>query len=103
MTRYMVRVELPGKQPGDYEHLHKSMGRAGYFRVIEGRKGWWHLPHAEYTCLADGWTSERIRDEVLTLARSHHRKARVFACVANAAAWTNLRPVTDDDPAPDDA
>jgi hypothetical protein len=79
------------------------MRSAQYRRVIEGTEGrWWHLPHAEYTCLANNWTTAQIRDEVRGIAERHHNKARVF--VTKSADWaaSGLRRVTADDPEPDD-
>jgi hypothetical protein len=103
VTRFIVRVELPNKPPADYDQLHKDMRKAKYFRVIEGENGWWHLPHGEYTCTATDWTAQTIRDEVLEIASGSHPKPRVFATEAGGGlAWVNLRPVTPQDPAPDD-
>jgi len=102
MPRFVVRVELPGKPPGDYGQLHRDLRAARYYRVIKGEKRWWHLPHAEYTCQANGWTVTQIRDEVLALARASHSDPHVFVSEASNSAWVNLRPVTAQDPAPDD-
>lgn len=49
MSTFMVRVELHGAKPEDYEALHEKMEYAGYQRTITADSGReYQLPDAEY-------------------------------------------------------
>ena len=94
MARFTVRVELFGEPEQEvYETLHEKMQAKKYFRVIQGREEWYHLPTATYDHLAEA-SAPTIRDEVWTIAQSVWEDPGVLVTESARRSWQGLRTAT---------
>lgn len=53
MASFTTRVELHDGD-ADYDNLHEAMERKGFLRHVEGTKGTYRLPDAEYDLMRMG-------------------------------------------------
>ncbi|EKL1152036.1 TPA: DUF2622 domain-containing protein [Klebsiella quasipneumoniae subsp. similipneumoniae] len=72
MSTFIVRVELHGAEPEDYEDLHGKMESAGYERQITADSGIrYQLPDAEYIRFpATGLNAHDIGQDAYRIADS---------------------------------
>ena len=78
MPQFFVRIELPEPPKADYDELHEKMEAKHYYRTVDTTNGSRRLPHATYTCSADGWTKDQVLEEAFAIAQQVHTKPRVI-------------------------
>ena len=94
MAKFNTRVELRKLTSADhrdtYERLHSAMEEAGFERSIEGAKGTYRLPHAEYNKESATQTCVQVRDEAKGIADSVHKPNGVITWEYREMAWKGL-------------
>lgn len=87
MARYIVRVELLGADPRDYDMLQKNMKAMGFSREIKDADGKrFDLPASEYTIVRDSST-RCVREEVRKIASRIKTQYYVLVSEAADTAW----------------
>lgn len=96
MTTFIVRVELHGAEPSDYEELHEKMEGKGYSREITADSGnQYQLPDAEYILYpATGLSAEDVSQEVYKIAGSVKSEPGVLVTEAASIEVIGLRSPT---------
>ena len=84
MTAYLVRVELFGAGPNDYESLHESMKSKGFTREVSYETGEIQkLPIGTYVGYSH-LSAVGVRDEVMAISSPFSTKtASIFVCDYN--------------------
>lgn len=87
MAIFTVRVELRGANWETYEKLHNQMRLAGFSKEVTGYDGVsYQLPDAEYVA-EKNFTIERVRDEVINIARSLNHDPGVLVSETTQWSW----------------
>ena len=92
MSKFMVRVELHGAGPADYDRLHEAMERSGFSRLIRLLGALWHLPTAEYQTEENADLKE-VHDRAKVAADSIGLANAILAIEYTNAGWSGLRQV----------
>lgn len=93
MSQFTVRVELHKLQPGDYDVLHAEMSAQGFERTINGEKGTYHLPTAEYNHEGSEDDPQVILERAKAAATRVGRPFEILVTQAQRRVWLNLERV----------
>lgn len=90
MNKFIVRVELHGAEPKDYEDLYQKMKDAGFLTTIVGKKGIrYHLPTAQY-CKSSLDTQDEILESAKSVVAKTKKEYSVLITESLGSSWYNL-------------
>jgi hypothetical protein len=91
MANYVARVELHSATWDDYDRLHASMQRRGYYRAIRGTDGKaYQLPTGTYVVRDTNSSLENALNAAQEAANETGKQSSVFVADWSTATWLGL-------------